>query len=200
MGDRLEWLSDIGLDTEEGIHYTGSEEKYIAAVFRYFSNYEKNRTAVEEHFAQGNMADYMIKVHALKSNSRMIGAGELADEFEKLELAAMEGDRDYCIAHTTGVIREYTTLVEKLSPIGEVGEEVLADEISGEEAKKLAEEAVAALDDFDEERALSACAKLSGYPFRIRQKNMLNRAVGYIRDFLYDEAAEAIKEIIPSIE
>ena len=42
--------------------------------------------------------------------------------------------------------------------------------------------------------------KLSGYPFRITQKEKLKEAIGFVDDFLYDEAAEIIKEIYETIE
>ena len=43
-------------------------------------------------------------------------------------------------------------------------------------------------------------AKLSGYPFRITQKTKLKEATDYISDFMYDEAAALIREILPAIE
>ena len=57
-----------------------------------------------------------------------------------------------------------------------------------------------ALDDFDDDLSAELVAKLGGYPFRITQRQKLKKAADLISDFMYDEAAELIKEIIPSIE
>ena len=73
-----------------------------------------------------------------------------------------------------------------------------ADEISAEEALTTANKLLAALDDFDDELSKELALKLTGYPFRITQKELLTQAIGYINDFLYDEAAEKIREIISS--
>ena len=63
-------------------------------------------------------------------------------------------------------------------------------------AKKLLD----ALDEFDDELAKDLVRKLSGYPFRITQKGKLREAEDQINDFMYEEAAELIREILPEIE
>jgi hypothetical protein len=42
--------------------------------------------------------------------------------------------------------------------------------------------------------------KLSGYPFRLRQKEELNKAIKLIADFNYDDAADIIRDITKAIE
>ena len=62
------------------------------------------------------------------------------------------------------------------------------------------DELLAALEDYDDELSKELAIKLSCYPFRITQSNKLTEASGYIDDFMYDEAAELIREIYPHIE
>ena len=83
----MEFLQDIGLDTKSGKGYTGSEEKYMAALQRFYRSYEKNKKKVEEYLAAEDYESYMITVHALKSNAKMIGARDLSTLFETLEMA-----------------------------------------------------------------------------------------------------------------
>ena len=85
-------LEAKGISTKDGIGFTGGNEKYVSAMQRYFKSYEANKKAVTELLASGDIEGYAIKVHSLKSNSRMIGANELAGAFEELELAAKEGN------------------------------------------------------------------------------------------------------------
>ena len=77
---------------------------------------------------------------------------------------------------------------------------MISGELSADEAKKTAEALLNALDDFDDELSLELAGKLSNYPFRITQKQRLREATDNIQDFLYDEAAELIREIVPSID
>ncbi|MBO4914018.1 MAG: Hpt domain-containing protein [Oscillospiraceae bacterium] len=200
MSDRFQWLSERGISVEDGFGYTGGEEKYASALQRYFRGYETNRKAVEELLAAGDIDGYAIKVHALKSNSRMIGANSLADAFEALELAAKRGDKGCIDASTSQTLEQYAELIELLRPIGEAETVRAPGEMSSAEARETAELLLAALDDFDDERSAELAAKLAGYPFRPTQKDKLREAARYIGDFMYDEAAELIREIAPAIE
>ncbi|MBQ7678775.1 MAG: Hpt domain-containing protein [Butyrivibrio sp.] len=194
------WLEERGISTGEGIGYTGGGEKYAAALQRYYKAYKTNREAVETLLAAGDIEGYGIKVHALKSNARMIGAGALADAFEALELAAREGNRAYVEAHTADALAQYQAVVEALRPIGEMETVRVSGEISAEEARAVAAELLEALDEFDDDRSAQLAAKLMGYPFRLTQKQKLREAADAIGDFLYDEAADLIREIVPAIE
>lgn len=200
MGADLSWLDETGLDTKTGMSYTGGEDKYLSALSRYYKNYGKNRAKVEEFLTAGDMENYMITVHALKSNSKMIGALSLSSQFEELENASRNNDKGSVDEKTGPALNAYEELVGKLAPIADMGDVKTADEISGDVAKDTAQKLLAALDDFDDELAKELAKKLSGYPFRMTQAGKLNEAIGHIEDFMYDEAAELIREIIPAIE
>ncbi len=200
MEERFAWLEALGLSTEDGVGYTGGGDNYAAALQRYYRGYEGNRKAVEDYLAAGDVANYTIKVHALKSNSKMIGARELAASFEALELAGKRGDAAFLAEKTQPALAAYGALIESLRPIGEADTVRPPDEISADEARETAEQLLAALDDFDDELAAELAAKLAGYPFRPTQKAKLREAKTHIEEFLYDEAAELIREIVPAIE
>ena len=200
MGYDLSVLTEAGLDIRAGTEYTGNEEKYISAVQRFCKNHEKNKARVEDFYSAKDYENYMITVHALKSNSRMIGAAELGSSFEELENAAREGNTDLIDKKTVAVIMAYDELVKKLSPILEMEDVKAADEISADEAKKVSADLLAALDDFDMDTSLSLANKLFGYPFRITQRDKLKEAIAFINDFMYDEAAEIISGISGEIE
>ncbi len=200
MSVELNILKAAGLDTETGLSYTGGMDKYISAVNRFYKNYEKNRAKVEECFSAKDYENYMITVHALKSNSKMIGALELSAGFEALEGAARDNNTAYIEAHNAEVISMYEKLVEGLKPIGLRDSAQAAGEISGDEAKQVSDSLLAALDDFDDEKSKELANRLSGYPFRITQRDRLKEAIAFIDDFMYDEAAEIIREIYTAIE
>ncbi len=190
----LTWLQESGLDIRTGMDYTGGKEKYLSALQRYCKNYEKNRTNVEAFYSEQDFENYQITVHALKSNSRMIGAAELGDLFEELEMAAKAEDAETISQKTRPALQAYGNLIQALSPIKEMEKVKVAGELSAEEAKEVCQKLLAALDDFDDELSKELAEKLCGYPFRPTQKNRLKQAIEQIDDFLYDDAAEIIKE------
>ncbi len=193
-------MKEAGLDTQAGISYTGNTEKYVSAVQRFYKNHEKNRAKVEEYFAAKDYENFMITVHALKSNAKMIGATNLSAQFESLENAAREQDTAVIEELTPQALNDYDELIEKLKPVGEMGDVKAADEIPADIARTTVERLLAALDDFDDEEAKKLAKVLSGYPFRLTQAEKLKDAVAFIEDFMYDEAAEIIRQIAMTIE
>ncbi len=200
MGIDLTWINETGLDTETGISYTGGENKYISALMRFYKNYEKNRAKVCEFLEDKDYENYTITVHALKSNAKMIGARDLSTLFETLEMAAKNNEIGLIEAQTVVALKEYDELIQKLAPIGEMGDVRAAGEISAEVAMETVDKLLAALDDFDDEEAKDQAMILSGYPFRITQAAKLKEAISFIEDFMYDEAADIIRQIAPAIE
>ena len=196
----ITFLEDYGIDTRLGMEYTGSEEKYISAVQRYYKNYQANKEKVEDYLVRDDIDNYTILVHALKSNSLMIGAKELSEDFKMLEMAGNNDDIATIKAKTGDTLEKYGNLIKVIEPIGKADIKPPADEISGDEAKKVADELLLALDDFNDELSSKLISKLSGYPFRLTQKEKLSKAASFIENFDYDPAVEIIKEIYDSIE
>lgn len=196
----LDFLEEKGISIQDGKAYTGGEDKYISALQRYYKSYEKNKSEVRSLWESHNIGDFGIKVHALKSNSRMIGAKELADAFEELELAARDNNTSLIDEKTESALAMYDRIVEAIRPVGEAEAVTVADEISAEEARQTAQALLTALDDFDDDLSAELVHKLMGYPFRITQRGKLKEAADYIGEFMYDEAAGLINEIIPEIE
>ena len=200
MEQKTQMLKDLGLNTDEGTGYTGGGEKYIAAVVKYVTSCDDNIREVLGLYESGNMEHYAVKIHALKSNSRMIGHTALFKAFESLEHAARNGDTDFVKAHHNETMELYTEFVKSATPLAESRKEPDAPAISAEEAAETAEELLTALDDFDDELSAQLAAKLSGYPFAGEDKNRIVEAKKYIGDYMYDEAAEIVKELRDSIK
>lgn len=196
----ITWLDETGLDTKTGISYTGGQDKYISALSRFCKNYEKNRAKVCTYLEAKDYENYMITVHALKSNARMIGARDLSTLFETLEMAARNNETGLIEAQNAVALKEYDELIQKLAPIGAMGDVRAVDEISAETARETVDKLLESLDDFDDEEAKKLAKVLSGYPFRLTQAEKLKEAAAFIEDFMYEEAAEIIRQIAPAIE
>ncbi len=200
MDHDINSLKELGIDPDTGIAYTGSRDKFISALQRFYNSYEKNRAKVETALAGSDLENYMIIVHSLKSNAKMIGAVDLSSKFEALEMASKGGDMDTVVRDTPDVLNSYDFLIKALEPIGSAEKVTAADELSVDEAKKVTEELLAALDEYDDELSASLAAKLSGYPFRLTQRDLLKQAAEHIGNFMYDEAADIIRQIADTIE
>lgn len=199
MEHKLQQLQTLGLDTATGIGYTGSPENYIAALAKYAESCEGAAADIEKHLNEGNIQRFMIAVHAVKSNSKMIGNTELFKAFESLEFAAKNNDTAFISANNAAILKKYADFAETIKPIAVKRGEQSAPAISAEEAGEIAGKLLEALDEFDDELSAELAHKLSGYPFGDTEREKLTEARKYIGDFMYDEAAEIIKELTGSI-
>ena len=196
----IDRLQAYGIDIKKGIEFTGGRENYISALQRFYKSSEKNTAKIHDFLEDKDLENLEIIVHALKSNSKMIGAAELSAGFETLEMASKEKDINGVLANIGQTLTNYKKVLELLEPLN-VEETLKAPgEISGDEARAVADNLLEALDNFDDEAAAEYAKILSGYPFRITQKVRLEQAAECINEFMYDEAAEIIKDIYPTIE
>ncbi len=121
-----EWLAGIdSINTEAGILNCGSAEDYIMAVNLFYNYSQDNLEVIREFFNNRDWNNYNIKVHALKSSARMIGAEKLSAAAAKLEEASSEETMDerYIIENNEGLLSMYHDLREMLSPVTDHPEE-----------------------------------------------------------------------------
>ena len=192
----LQKLRELGFDTDSGIAYTGSPGKYISALARYAGSSGDIIAGIREHLGSGDMERYTIAVHAAKSNSKMIGHTGLFRGFESLEAAGKRNDTAFIDANNDRILEYYALTAEQLAPFTEKPAGDAAPVLSRAEAEDTAEKLLEALDDFDDEASAELAAKLSGYPFGETDMEMLGRAEKHIGSFMYDEAAELIRELL----
>ncbi|MBQ9459126.1 MAG: response regulator [Oscillospiraceae bacterium] len=81
-----------GLDVPAGIRYCGTTESYLETLAIYAKGAASTAEELESLRRAGDAAGLTVKVHALKSASRVIGAESLGALAEKLEAAGKAGD------------------------------------------------------------------------------------------------------------
>ena len=84
--------------------------------------------------SDGQIGDYTIVVHSLKSTSKMIGVMDLSEKARKLEEASKEGDKAYIDANHEIMIEEYDKMVSAISKF--IDKEKPSDEKADEAPKE----------------------------------------------------------------
>ncbi len=113
-----EWLQKIKeIDINAGLKHCGDEEAYIDTLKIYGSYCTTGADEIEGFWRVRDIANTTVKVHALKSTSRAIGAESLGTLAEKLELAGKAGDEAVLDAELTGLLERYRALGAALSPL-----------------------------------------------------------------------------------
>ena len=123
------------IDAGTGLRHCGSAEAYMETLKKYLDTATKNADDIEGFWAAKDVKNTTIKVHALKSTSRIIGALALGDFAARLEKAGDEGDTDTLERELPKLIAQYRKLAEDLAPLqvpadpeGEDARPVISDE------------------------------------------------------------------------
>ena len=80
-----------GLDSVSAINSLGSADLYEKIVGEYYRGGREKYELIQKAFSNEDWEDYTIRVHALKSSSRQIGAMELGELAQEMEFAGKSG-------------------------------------------------------------------------------------------------------------
>ena len=72
---------------------------------------------IEEFYKSGDLEAYTIRVHALKSSSRIIGAAGLSEKARLLEEAGKNKDKEYIEQNTEELLKEFRSLGERIAGV-----------------------------------------------------------------------------------
>ena len=112
------WLKDVaGIDVNEGIEHCGGVEAYLDALTVFAQSVTAGAKEIAEFYRQNDIKNYTVKVHALKSSARVIGATELSERAKRLEDAGNAGYVDEIKKFTDGLLELYISFADKLSPL-----------------------------------------------------------------------------------
>ena len=113
-----DFLYDIkAIDVDSGLNYCGDGEDYMMALELYAGSAKQKAKEIEDYWAAGDIRNTTIKVHALKSASRAIGALELGEFAAKLEKAGNSGDTGTLEKELGELITGYRQLARDLEPL-----------------------------------------------------------------------------------
>ncbi len=114
------WLYEVdGLDVEQGVRHCGTEETYLSTLKIYAESVAASADEIESYWNAGDVDNTTVKVHALKSTSRAVGAEELGAFAEKLELAGKAGDTETLRTELGDLLERFRVLGKRLAPLCE---------------------------------------------------------------------------------
>ncbi len=187
-------------DINVGLSYAGSEEQYVKFLRRYFSMIQGKTKRIKQCCEREDIEEYTMEVHALKSNSRLIGAVSLANEAEYLEQCGMSGNIEEIKKKTPQMLKSLKALKELFSFIISKDEQEKGElKISPEETKEIYKEIIEALEEFDIDTADFLLDSIMNYDLSEAQSEYVFRAKKKVVDFAYDKAMEVMKIAISTL-
>jgi HPt (histidine-containing phosphotransfer) domain-containing protein len=94
-----------------------------------------NAKVIEDAYKSGDIPMYTIKVHALKTSARIVGAGFLSSLAAELEQAGKKNALDLIREKTEGLLADYRAFSDKLFKLDEPKEEAYKEPISDDDLK-----------------------------------------------------------------
>ncbi len=190
--DAVRNLSELDLDL--GIENCGSEEGFMRALDIFVGNAFTKADEIEEFYRAGNLDDYTIRVHALKSSARIIGAMQLSDKAGLLEQAGKSKDREYISAHNGEVIEEFRNLGSVLKSVFEDTDDKNKEPISPEKLKDAYNTIyeLALMMDYDSLEMIFE--SLKSYSFEEKEREKIAAIKSAMDELNWDGVIAAVKE------
>ena len=187
------------IDVGTGLKHCGNSKSYMLTLKRYLDTSVENADNIESLFAAGDIKNTTIKVHALKSTSRIIGAMKLGDFAAKLEKAGDAGDTKMLEEELPKLIAQYRKLAEELEPLNQKeklkgdneGEEELAL-ISAEKLKEAYGTLLESCANFDFDRVVLVAQTLEEYRIPEGETNRVKDILKAVDNFDYEKIPEII--------
>ena len=111
-------LSECGIDTDKGIaNCAGDKDFYISILKEYSKDAQEKKAKLKGFLEEGNLKDYAILIHSLKSTSATIGAMAPSKLAQALEAAANDDNKDFVLENQDAFIKEYDTVLQAIGKV-----------------------------------------------------------------------------------
>ena len=183
------------INVEHGIETSGGAEIYEDVIRDYMMTIDEYSKRIEDYYNAGDIDNFRIQVHALKSTSRMAGADEVSELAKELELAANDGNIEYIKKETPVLLARYRDLKGALT---EVFKEPGADDTDKPEMDEdtfvdALHAILEGVEIFDYDLIESVMAEIENCRIPDQYKSAYDRMKMLVADVNTDELGECIK-------
>ncbi len=163
------------LNISDGLYFCGSPEAYLKFLNKFDNTLDKRLSEINGFYSDRDLADYTIKVHALKSVFNTIGASGLGDRAKALEDAGKQEDYDFIKAHHEDFINSVIRFGEMLSETLKLSEDISAPEAVRSLMDQTYEEIRSAAEEMDCDRLDKVFAKMKDYSIPESDRELFER-------------------------
>ena len=164
-------LQEAGFDTGAGLRFAaGDPEFYLELASGFAEEAAKNLPQIRADFEKQDWENYQIRVHALKSTARQIGANELSELALRQETAAKERNIAEIENGAENLLLKYEQTGKLLRDVlhlnaAEAAPAEKKAEISAQELREKLSEAKKCIENFEAESALEILKPLAACSF-----------------------------------
>ena len=162
-----------GLSYTEAIKNCATEAILTKTLQQFWNSINNNLRDIESFWRNDDIKNYTIKVHALKSSARLIGAMELSKQAAYLEECGNNNDTASISDFTPDLLDNYRKCQQKLSPL--YAEDDDKEEISPERLHEAYEAIKEFTEMFDSDSIDGIMEMLRGYKIPDNESELFNK-------------------------
>ena len=118
MPEEMDWLGEVeDISVEAGLRASGGVTSYIFALQLFYDTIENNAKVIEDALENKDYHLYTVKVHALKTSARIVGATELSEEAKALEDAGKHDNIGFIEHNHKRMMEHYRSYLTKLKKL-----------------------------------------------------------------------------------
>ncbi len=185
-------LSIPGLDHAVGVKNCGSAEDYVSVISVFKKTAGTKADEIEGYYKAGDIPAYTIKVHALKSSARIIGAAELSKLAEDLEKAGKNGDTAFIEENTDKLLDMYRELDKALGG----GEKEELPRIDAKALREGYQTMYEIAQSMDYELMDEVLANLRGYSFEPEDEERISSIEKSLTELDWDAIISLVKDVL----
>ncbi len=182
------------IDEATGVKNSGSLESYLSLLKIFYESIDDKADEIGRLYEERDFNGFAIKVHALKSSARIIGAEIFGEEAQRLEDAGKKGDERYIDRHAESFLEDYLNFKDVLReafPDEAPDSKIEADEyLLGE----VYEEIKAAAADMDCDRLDSVMKEMEGYSIAASEEERWKALKEAADRYDYEEIKKLLQE------
>ncbi|WP_051204945.1 response regulator [Butyrivibrio sp. VCD2006] len=175
------------IDIKQGIKNSGTADAYLPLLKVFYDSADSKAEEINGYYSGEDYKNYTIKVHALKSSARIIGAMDFGEAAQRLEDAGKAEDYEYIHAHHNEFMEEYGAIKELVAAVFEKESDeedrtVAEDWLMAEAYKQIKEAAV----DMDCDALETAFEEMSSYAIPENEAELWKKVKAASDSFDYD--------------
>lgn len=187
------------IDVDKGIQNNGSIRSYLSILDMFLVHIDDSAREIDALYQEKDIKNYTIKVHAVKSTARMVGAINLGEEAQELENACKQNDFKYISQHHEIFIENYKSFRNLKNKISE--QTIQVHEAAGKKPvadagvmNKMFQDLKAAADNLDTVRIEEVFDEMAAYKIPDSDVELFNKIKEAADGFEYSSIVELIQD------
>lgn len=193
--DAQDWGIQLeGFDVESAKVFFLGKEMYLETLRDYKESIPSVRQKIEQYYEEGDIANYTIVVHGLKSSSKLVGAKILSEEAKRLEECGHNGEEEVIRQDTGKLLELYRKYEETLTEFF-ASEETEEEQITEEEMKQSLLQLKEIAENYDMEEFFQWEKDMEKTQVPEAYRQQWNAVKEAVRSVSFSETVEKIEEI-----